>query len=91
MAVRISSKQAFQKHEATTAPTKRSHIIGYLNANGLSSRRELAHSLDYDTATVSGLVTPMLKAGVLSETIGRHKCPITGHLVFKVRLRRKYI
>lgn len=85
--IRESSQEAFKAHEMSgAASTKRAKIAGYLTDNGPSSRRQIATELKFDTATVSGLVTPMIVSGDLVEDGWRRECPITKRSVFFVRI-----
>lgn len=88
---RDSSAEAYQEHELSgEAGTKRQRILNYLAKRGATSRRQIAQALGYDTATVSGLVTPMLKDnGPLIEQGYKQECPVTRRMVYFVGLEPK--
>ena len=52
------------------------------------SNHEIAHELQIETATVSGLTRPLVKNGLV-EQAGKRKCKITGNLVIAWKVKIK--
>ena len=48
------------------------------------TRLELCSDLDITVNTMTGLVTPMVKDGILCE-LGKRPCLVTGNIVFEVQ------
>lgn len=80
--MRTASVDAFRERVATGKhQLDRDRISEYcLRAPGRVTRRMIARDLCMDTATVSGLVNPLVKAKVLHEFPDSEKapCPVTG-------------
>lgn len=75
--VRESSIEAYYSEDLTT---ERGRILHYMRfCSKGASRRQISNALTIDTATVSGLITPMVKDGDLIEMpdSGKRECPIT--------------
>ena len=64
-------------HAQNCHDSKKHRIRVFVRENSPCTRRQIAVGLGYDTATVSGMVTPMLKGDFLNEAFTGH-CPITG-------------
>ena len=80
MNVRDTSAEshAIGGHEA-----KKHRIREYVRLHGPVTRRQIAHDLGYETATVSGLVTPLVNQGFLDE-VGKGICPVTGRQAYLI-------
>jgi len=90
--VKETSVSAFVKFVASGAyDTKKAAILELFRVHGgWLTRREVSHLMGYDTATVSGIITPLVNAGDLIETPKDCpiKCPITGNNAMGVKLNR---
>lgn len=53
--------------------------------NQTKTRRQIAEETGLPTATVSGLVTPMIERGDLEELAEKKPCPISGRKAYFVR------
>lgn len=62
-------------------------IIAYIDKRDEAvTRREIAHDLRLETATVSGRVNKLIKDGILVVGPGKDRCNVTGNLVEVVSL-----
>lgn len=80
-AVQDTSKEAYADTAAereTLADRIVAHII---KEGGIFTRHEIARDLGIATATVSGRVNELIKAGRLAEEPGRFFCEVTGRQV----------
>jgi len=83
MTGRNTSAQSHAFNEVSGIYTsKKAAILALLNGTEMT-RRQIATQLNYDTATVSGLITPLLKTGHLIET-AQVTCPITKRQAYAV-------
>ena len=64
-------------HSLNCHDSKKHRVRVYVRQNGPCSRKQIAVGLGIETATISGLVTPLVRDGFLDE-IGKGQCPITG-------------
>ena len=85
--VRETSKESHQINQQTAlfAPI-RVRVLEELRTRGLCTRRELAAFMNIETATMSGIITPMLAAGQLEETGVKCKCSVSGRNANVLRL-----
>lgn len=80
--MQISSIEAYhQVEDRGTAGTQRERIYRFIRDHGPCTARQVAQALQMETATVAARVNALKNAGVVSETLERIKCPITGMLV----------
>lgn len=88
--VRDTSIESYvQNEESGLADTIGGRIYKFIVANGPVTRRTIATELGLDTATVSGLVTPMIKKGVLVDD-ERTEDPQTGRKAHAVRVCERW-
>ena len=80
MTVRDTSAIA---HAANGHDTLKHRLRVWVRLNGPCTRRQIAVGLMVDTASVSGLVTPLVRDGLLDE-VGKGKCPITGNQAYMI-------
>jgi predicted transcriptional regulator len=61
-------------------------IIDWVRKTGWVSRKQISQHFKAETSTVSGIVTPLIEAGILVEchADSRMQCPITGRRVYFV-------
>ena len=87
--VRATSAEAYEdrltsgKHGSDTQA-----IEQYVLDHGPVTRRMVSEALRIDTATVSGIVTPLVKTGMLVEVEEKAPCKVTGRNAFY--LEHKY-
>ena len=61
---------------------KKQRIMDFVKlATKGTTRRQISKALALDTATVSGLVTPMVDKDELFQSALRQPCPVTGRMV----------
>lgn len=74
---------SIESHALNGHDTKRHQVRRFVRQHGPVTRRQIAAGLGYETATVSGLVTPLVNMGFLVET-DKARCPITGRNAYLV-------
>jgi len=74
MTVRSTSALAY---EGTDRTTLKQQVRVWIRENQPCTRRMIATGMGVDTATVSGLVTPLVRGGFIDET-GHMTCSVTG-------------
>lgn len=74
---------SIESHAINGHDTKRHIIRQFVRKNGPVTRRQIAAGLGFETATVSGIVTPLVNLGFLVET-EKARCPITGRNAYLV-------
>jgi len=60
-------------------------ILNYLRGKQWVTRRQISEDTGISTATVSGLIKPMLDDGILLERSTKASCPITNRNAFFIR------
>ena len=80
MTVRNTSAIA---HAANGHDTLKHRLRVWVRLHGQASRRMIAVGMGVDTATVSGLVAPLVRDGLLDE-VGKGKCSVTGNNVMMI-------
>jgi predicted HTH transcriptional regulator len=88
--VHENSTLAHHEHESSgRGATYREKIVALLTRNGLKmTDRQIIETLQVtDVNNVRPEITRLKQAGVLEE-VGKIKCPVTGHAVRQVRIKR---
>lgn len=80
MTVRNTSAQAYAQN---SHESKKHRIRVFVREHSPCTRKQIAVGLGYDTATVSGLVAPLVRDGLLDE-VGKGKCSVTGNNVMMI-------
>lgn len=70
-------------HAVNNHQHKRDRVLNYVREHQPVTRREISKALGIETATISGLVKPLMNQGALIET-GRRKCSVTGNWVYQL-------
>lgn len=91
--VRDTSAESHAINEQTINKTLKQKIVDLVAERGPVTRRQIAKILKVETATVSGLVTPLLKAtkdkpAVFTE-LDKQPCPITNRPAYRVMVAPK--
>ena len=70
-------------HAINRHGSKKAAVVDYVSRYGPVTRKQIAVGLGIETSTISGLVTPLVKAGRLFET-EKAPCPETGRMAIFV-------
>ena len=80
MTVRDTSAES---HAINGHDQKKWRIREYVRLHGPCTRRQIAQGLGFETASVSGMVTPLVNQGFLDE-VGKGICPVTGRQAYLI-------
>ena len=80
MTVRSTSAQA---HAKDGQQSKKHKIRVWIRKNGPVSRLQISDHFGYQTATVAGIITPLVAKGYVDE-VGKAVCPISGNTVLMI-------
>lgn len=83
MTVRDTSAES---HALNGHDAKKHQIRVWVREHGPCTRRMISKALGFDTATVSGMITPLINGNLLDE-VYKAPCPITGRNVYWLESR----
>jgi len=61
-------------------------LVSYASKRASFSSRMAAEYLGVSTATMSGIVKPMLKSGILARDLSKYPCEVSGNNVYWLRM-----
>jgi DNA-binding MarR family transcriptional regulator len=85
--IRTTSAESHRINRLEVNGIAQNQILTYLLLNGWNTRRQIAEATGISTATIAGLVRPMLDVDLLEERRDKAKCPISGRNAFFVRVK----
>ena len=85
--IRTTSAESHRINRLEVNGAAQNQILTFLLLNGWNTRRQVAEATGISTATISGIVRPMLDVELLEERKDKAKCPISGRNASFVRVK----